>query len=233
MAAAGTKDSVAPFGPKTAWVWDRVVHPLIGAPIEKMEVDLIKNYLTGIHGRGRMLDVGCGGGETAVAVAALFPELQVVGLDLSPDLVRRATARGRVFGDRVRFVAGSALELPFDDDSFDLVTSFGSLKFWPDPAKGLRECVRVLRPGGHLVVVEADRGCKLDDAKAFLQDLRVPGLLEPLLVAAIRTWGAGISVTTDEARAMAASLPLVDVEVTPVPGKPVLAIKARKVTGGH
>ena len=47
-------------------------------------------------------------------------------------------------------------------------------------SKGLAECVRVLRPGGQLLVVEADRGCRFNDARAFVSRWRLPKAMRPL-----------------------------------------------------
>jgi ubiquinone/menaquinone biosynthesis C-methylase UbiE len=213
-----------------AWFWDRVVHPLVAQPIERLELGFIKCHVGQLHGQGHMLDVGCGGGETDVAAAEAYPELRVTGVDLSPDLIRRANERIGHLGGRVDFVVGSATELPFGNDTFDLVTSFGSLKLWPDRGKGLAECTRVLKTGGRLVVMEAERACKLEDAKAFLHELRCPALLEPLMIGLVRTWAGAVSLTTDEARALASNLPLTDLTVTHVAGKPFFAIEASKAS---
>jgi SAM-dependent methyltransferase len=228
MTRNAVEQSIVPFGSTMAWFWDRVVHPLVAQPIESLELGFIKCHLGQLYDRGHMLDVGCGGGETAVAVAEMYPNLQVTGVDLSPDLIRRGKERVGHLGGRVDFVVGSATELPFGNDTFDLVTSFGSLKLWPDRAKGLAECTRVLKPGGHLVVLEAERACKLENARTFLHDLGVPGILEPLLITLVRTWAGAVSLTSDEARAIAASLPLTELTVTQLAGKPFFAIEGRK-----
>lgn len=222
------QESIAPFGPKMAWLWDRLVHPLVAQPIEKLELGFIKCHVGQLHGRGNMLDVGCGGGEVAAAAAEAYPELRVTGVDLSPDLVRRAKERVGHLGGRVDFIVGSATDLPFANDTFDLVTSFGSLKLWPDRAKGLSECTRVLKTGGRLVVLETERACKPEEARAFLHQLQLPGVLERLMIIVVRSWAGAVSLTPDEARAIALSLPLTDLTVTHLAGKPFFAIEGRK-----
>jgi len=224
------EESIVPFGPKMAWFWDRVVHPLVAQPIESLELGFIKCHIGQLHDRGHMLDVGCGGGEIYVVTAEMYPALRVTGVDLSPDLIRRANERIGYLGGRVDFVVGSATDLPFGNDTFDLVTSFGSLKLWPDRAKGLAECTRVLKTDGHLVVLETERACKFENARAFLHDLGVPGILEPLVFALVRTWAGAVSLTSDEARAIASNLPLTDLTVTPLAGKPFFAIEGRKAS---
>ena len=74
----------------------------------------------------------------------------MTGIDLSPEMIARATdqTRGGRDGDaRVSFQVADVVELPFEDGSVDLVVSSISMHHWEDPAAGLRDVVRVLRPG--------------------------------------------------------------------------------------
>jgi ubiquinone/menaquinone biosynthesis C-methylase UbiE len=176
------------------------------------------------------LDVGCGGGHLALEIARRRPRARVTGVDLSPEQVARAKKRARTAGvdDRVRFVQGSALDLPFGCE-FDVVTSVASIKHWPDQAQGLSECVRVLRSGGQLFVFEADRGCYLDDAAAFVRQWRLPRMMHVVALGMFRTWVAGQALDLDDARALLAPLALESAEVRRIAGTPALAMTARKV----
>ena len=82
-------------------------------------------------------------------IAERCPQLSVSGIDLSPEMIARATAGAarRAGAHSVEFQVADVVALPFEDQSIDLVVSSISLHHWDDPAAGLREIVRVLRPG--------------------------------------------------------------------------------------
>jgi ubiquinone/menaquinone biosynthesis C-methylase UbiE len=178
----------------------------------------------------KVLDVGCGGGHLVLDLAERRPRARVTGLDLSEEQLARARERTDAagFSSRVTLVQGSALELPFDDDSFDVVTSVASIKHWPDQARGVRECVRVLAPGGRLFVFEADRGCRLSDARAFVARWRLPRPLRVPALAMFRTWVAGQAIDLDDARELLAVAAITDTTVRRVPETPALVFSGRK-----
>jgi SAM-dependent methyltransferase len=94
----------------------------------------------------RALDIGTGLGDVALLVAREFPHARVRGIDFSEEMVRRAQARiGLDPEGRVAFKVADAANLPFEDDSFDLVTQLNMPPFFG-------EIGRVLRPGGFALV---------------------------------------------------------------------------------
>jgi ubiquinone/menaquinone biosynthesis C-methylase UbiE len=94
----------------------------------------------------RVLDVGTGTGLVAFAISARFPEADIVGVDLSEDMVAEARRKTPPeLASRIRFDQADAARLPFADESFDLVALGNMIPFFD-------ELARVLAPGGTLLV---------------------------------------------------------------------------------
>ena len=129
-------------------VYDRV-NPLVWTePMREEAMDALD-----IEAGDRVLDVGCGTGFATEGLLARTDDVH--GLDQSVHQLRRAWAKlGK--HDPVSFYLGDAERLPFADDAFDVVWSSGSIEYWPDPVATLRECRRVTRPGGRVLVVGPD-----------------------------------------------------------------------------
>ena len=108
-------------------------------------------------GARRVLDLATGTGDLAFAFArAKGFEGEVLGLDFSPEMVRRARqkAAARRVSNRVQFREGDALEIPEPDGYFDVVSVAFGVRNFQDVEKALLEAHRVLAPGGRLVVLE-------------------------------------------------------------------------------
>jgi SAM-dependent methyltransferase len=100
-----------------------------------------------------VLDVATGTGRLPRALLRHTAfDGRIIGLDLSRRMLREAVRRTAQFADRLTFVWQDARNLPFDDGTFDAVTCLEALEFTPDPRAVLAELVRVLRPGGVLLV---------------------------------------------------------------------------------
>lgn len=106
----------------------------------------------------RVLDVGCGTGYLLRTLAERLPEAEAFeGVDAAPtmiDVARAKAAEERADDARLSFRQGVAEHLPFEPGTFDLVVSTTSFDHWADQLAGLTDCARVLRPGGHLVLVD-------------------------------------------------------------------------------
>jgi demethylmenaquinone methyltransferase/2-methoxy-6-polyprenyl-1,4-benzoquinol methylase len=103
----------------------------------------------------RVLDVATGTGDLALELARrVAPGGEVVGSDFSEEMLARARRKAQPPGVELRFEWGDALELPYADATFDAATvGFGARNF-SDLGRGLAEMVRVVRPGGRVVVLE-------------------------------------------------------------------------------
>jgi ubiquinone/menaquinone biosynthesis C-methylase UbiE len=108
-----------------------------------------------------ILDVGCGGGRTISKLAKLAPEARIFGIDYSEDSVgiARKTNAKLIQSGRVEIREGTVSELPFSENTFDIVTAVETHFFWPDLASDLREAKRVLKLAGvFIIVAEVYRG---------------------------------------------------------------------------
>lgn len=104
-----------------------------------------------------VLDVATGTGDLAFDLAAVVGrEGRVVGLDFTEEMLVRARAKADKLGlsGVCRFVQGNALDLPFEDDEFDAATIAFGLRNVVDRERCLSEMRRVVRPGGHVLVLE-------------------------------------------------------------------------------
>jgi SAM-dependent methyltransferase len=124
--------------------WDSFAD-MVG-PVGELIVDRV-----GVAAGLRVLDVGTGsGGNVAIPAAQLGAE--VVGLDVTPELLAHARRRAGEAGVEVEWIEGDAQELPFGDASFDCVTSTFGAMFAPDHERAAAELVRVCRPGGRIAM---------------------------------------------------------------------------------
>lgn len=97
-----------------------------------------------------ILDIGCGTGKLLERLSVRFPGATLTGVDASDGMIKRAAVR--LPNAVVRHA--TAENLPFEDESFDLVTSTISFHHWSDQAKGLREVSRVLRASGRFILAD-------------------------------------------------------------------------------
>jgi SAM-dependent methyltransferase len=132
-----------------AVVYDTLSRLLLGPFRERIAADVAAVAPDG----ARVLEVGCGPGYLSVQLARQH-RLEVTGLD--PAMIARAQANtdraGNRGGRRPSFLEGDVAALAFPDRSFDLVVSTLSMHHWADPAAGLTEIGRVLRPGGRALI---------------------------------------------------------------------------------
>lgn len=105
-----------------------------------------------LTGDDLLIDVGCGTGAASRAASAVARF--VVGVDLSPEMIRRATELATGV-QNVRFLVADSEQLPFDDGEFTAIVCSNSFHHYPDPLRAVREMARVLAREGRLVIGDA------------------------------------------------------------------------------
>jgi SAM-dependent methyltransferase len=151
---AAWQSSGLPESAFEAWLTDRVARRPAGARAREVYgADAVHDFARraildalALGPSDRLLDIGCGGG--LLLRDALETGAAATGLDHSPDMVRLAAERAPA----AEVVEGRAEALPFGDAAFTAVSMSIVLMFLPEPVAALRECHRVLEPGGRLAV---------------------------------------------------------------------------------
>ena len=107
----------------------------------------------------RCLDIGCGGGANIAELLRLCPKSFVCGIDYSQESVDASKEVNKEhIGKRCEILKGDAGSLPYENDSFDIITAFETVYFWPDLKKAFGEAKRVLKSGGRFMIV-----CEVSD----------------------------------------------------------------------
>lgn len=138
------------FAGSIARAYEQLMVPML---FEPYAVDIAER--ASAHPHGDILETACGTGAVTRAVHEALPGSNIVAIDLNPAML--AIAGEKLRSPNVRFQAADAQQLPFDDQCFDLVICQFGIMFFPDKAKANREARRVLRNGGHYLLLIWDR----------------------------------------------------------------------------
>ena len=140
---------------------DAASYDALSVLLRSLFAGIARDVASSVPSGGRILEVGCGPGRLSHVLAGQHG-LDVTGVDLDPAMIDRArarAARSREAGGRTAsFVVGDVASLAFPDASFDLVVSTLSMHHWDDPAAGLVEIARVLRPSGRALIWDLRAG---------------------------------------------------------------------------
>ena len=136
--------------------FDAVYNPLYDSTTARLSryVDSQKELAARLHVEGRhsVLCVGLGTGNELTSLRARAPDLDIVGVDVSPAALARARRKPAGEGQGTAFALMDAQQLAFRDSSFDRVFCYHVTDFLQDPATATAEMLRVLRPGGRFVI---------------------------------------------------------------------------------
>ena len=108
-----------------------------------------------------ILDIGCGGGGNIERYAKIILNGKIYGIDYSKTAITVSTEINKKYIEQgiVEIYQASVSPLPFEDDSFNLVSGFEAYYFWTDLTRALKEIYRVLKPNGHLILVNEGYLC--------------------------------------------------------------------------
>ena len=138
-----------PFRHSMPELYDRYMSPLFFEPCAELVAELARHFQP-----NDILETAAGTGIVTRAVHRALPGAKIVATDVNEAMLQVAAQRLR--SDQVSFQQANAQALPFDDDSFDLVLCQFGIMFFPDRVQANREAHRVLRSGGHYLVVTFD-----------------------------------------------------------------------------
>lgn len=156
----------------------------LGPLNDDMGESIIQNYLLPNYPDfqpAKILDLGCSVGHSTLPYVDAYPNAEVHGIDISAPLLRYGSARAEALSKPVHFSQQNAERTNFPDGSFDLIVSHILLHEIPVPAirNVLRECYRLLAPGGMMLHVEAPSYRHLDSYKAFMSEWLTANNNEP------------------------------------------------------
>lgn len=166
---------------KAAETFDKWAEEGRDAELEREHVDVARQVIAAMRLRPgeRVLDLGCGNGWATRLLAQTNAGVQAIGVDAAPKMVARAEALHSLT-IRARYEVGTFEKLDFKDSHFDRVFSMEALYYASDLGQALRECFRVLKPGGSVeTLVDYYEESKASEPWAKVMGLALHRLSEP------------------------------------------------------
>ena len=148
---------------------------------------LAKWGMTHFDIRGDVLDIGCGGGGNIDRMLQIESVETVSGLDYSEVSVNKSKEVNKkaIAEGRCKIVQGNVVDIPYEKDSFDTVTAFETVYFWPNMDRSFEEVIRVMRPGASFAITNESNGTDKESIKYSKiiegMNLYTPQMLKDLL----------------------------------------------------
>lgn len=138
------------------WPGSVIYNMVSSSEVFQRHYQLIAEDILNYCSEGRMLDIGTGPGWILEKLHQATPNIELVGLDISPSMIAKAKKNMADLGlaNKIQIEQGDVRKIPFQDSSFDVVLSTGSLHHWKKPLEGIDEIYRVLKPGGHALLYD-------------------------------------------------------------------------------
>ena len=134
--------------------WAKMASKLTYAPFARKIVESLAPLESG----STIVDLGTGPGILSIELNKLLPQAEIIGVDLSSDMLEIARKNADEAGmSNYETRLGRAEEIPIESNSVHLVVTQSSLHEWGDPQKGLSEIFRILKPGGSLILKDYNR----------------------------------------------------------------------------
>jgi len=177
VAESSTKPGVEFLSKGDNWFdfffYEQVIHPKTSGNYRELE----NLFAATIPQGAKVLEVGCGGGRVSCNYATRRPDVRVLAIDLSPHMIARCKKRQAEVGVKnIDFRVGSAMDLSSEarEGPYQAVLSVGSIKHWPDPAKGIAEMAKALEPGGWMYLTDANPHATPGQIRQFVELWRIP-----------------------------------------------------------
>jgi ubiquinone/menaquinone biosynthesis C-methylase UbiE len=149
--------------------------------LSKPELKIAQTIAQKIN-KGTLIDIGSGTGFLSIEIAKRAPNLNINGIDLSRKMVDIASGNARGYKN-VKFKLANAINLPFENNSVDFITSTGSFHHWKHPLKVFNECFRVLKPDSEAWIYD---GCSNPPKDEILKLKRQYGAFKYHIVSQIQ-----------------------------------------------
>ena len=141
--------------PEVAKAFEKMTNILPFRLLRKKVLSKLKDF----NPKGTLVDIGCGSGNLIIQIAESFPDLNLIGIDISSEILEFAKKRAldRGLGKRIEFKIGNVEKLHFSNESIDFIISTLSLHHWVNPVKVFKEIHRVLKRDGTLLIFDFRR----------------------------------------------------------------------------